>query len=388
MEEQIRIPCVIYRGGTSKAAFVKENDLPRDPTMRDAIILAIMGGGDKREIDGLGGADLLTSKFAIIGPPSRTDADIDYTFAQVGIEGPWVSYELNCGNISSATGPYAIEEGFVKAVEPITKVRVHNTNTKKVIICETPVRNGKPVVEGDYYIDGVPGTGAKIMLDYSETWGILGGQLLPTGNVKDKLNVPNLGEITVSIVDIANPTVFVKAEDLGLKGIELPGDFKGGVNSHEIRKVESIRDGAWTLIGMKAGIVVPFFIYVSEPASYKSFTTGEVIDARDVSFVARQVGKACEPTGMHKAFAGTGSISTAVAAMIEGTVVNEVCSAEAKETNIVKIGHPSGIMEVEAAVEKVGNIWKVKRAAYGRTARRIMEGYVYVRRSIFEKKPS
>ena len=385
MEEQIKIPCVIYRGGTSKAVFVKENDLPRESVTRDTIIRAIMGGGDKREIDGLGGADILTSKFAIIGPASRDDADIDYTFAQVGIEKPWVSYELNCGNISSATGPYAIEEGFVRALEPITRVRVHNTNTRKVLVNEVPVRDRKPAVEGDYSIDGVPGTGVKIMLDYSETWGTLGGEVLPTGNVRDKLKIKNLGEIAVSIVDIANPTVFVKAEELGLKGTELPGDFSGGINSREIEQVELIREAAWKLIGMKVGTVIPFFVVVGNPASYRSFTTSESISAKDVSFVARHVGRALAPTGMHKAYAGTGSVSTSVAAMIEGTVVSDVCSDEAKETKIVRIGHPSGTIDVEAEIEKLGGSWNVRRVAYGRTARRILEGYVYVRRSIFER---
>lgn len=378
MEEMIRIPCVIYRGGTSKAVFVKESDLPSDPTVRDNVIRAIMGGGDKREIDGLGGADLLTSKFAIIDPPSRDDADVDYTFVQVGIEKPWISYEINCGNISSAVGPYAIEEGFVKVDRPITRIRIHNTNTKKILISEVPVRDNKPVVEGDYHIDGVPGTGAKIMLDYSETWGTLGGGLLPTGNMRDKLEVQNLGEVIVSIVDIANPTIFVKAEELGLDGRELPEEFD--INKEVVRKIDLIRAAAWKLIGKKPNLI-PFFVFVSKPRSYACFTTGELIDAKDMSLTARMVVSG----RMHKAYPGTGSVSTAVAAMIKGTVVNEVCSDEEEQTNIIKIGHPSGIMVDEVDVNREKDEWKVIRAAYGRTARRIMEGYVYVRRSVYYK---
>jgi len=378
MKGMKRIPCVIYRGGTSKAVFVKENDLPGDPQLRDNVIRVIMGGGDKREIDGLGGADLLTSKFAIVGPPSRSDADVDYTFVQVGIEEPWVSYDINCGNISSAVGPYAIEEGFVRGIEPITKVRIHNTNTKKILISEIPVRDGKSVISGDYHIDGVPGTGAKIMLDYSNSWGTLGGKLLPTGNPRDKVYVEELGEVTISIVDIANPTVFIRAEEIGLKGTELPQDFDP--NKDVRKKIETIRIAAWELINRKPTKLIPFFLFVAKAADYTKYTTGEKISKEHMSFTARLA----TVSGMHKAYPGTGSVSTSVAAMIEGTVVNEVCSEVAKKSHIIKIGHPSGIMVNEADVEKVNNIWKVKRAAYGRTARRIMEGYVYVRHSFYE----
>ena len=192
--------------------------LPSDRALRDKIILDIYGAPDITEIDGLGGANVLTSKTAIISRSSRADADIDYTFGQVMINEPLVDYGINCGNISAGVGPFAIDEGLVPAVEPVTKIRIFNTNTQKVITAEVPVKNGKAVVAGDYQIAGVPGTGAKITLDFAQTGGTLGKGLLPTGLAKEQLPVEGLGAFTVSIVDAANPCVFVKASDVGLTG--------------------------------------------------------------------------------------------------------------------------------------------------------------------------
>ena len=166
-KEQIPVRCTLMRGGTSKAVFMRMDDVPSEPAARERFLLALFGSPDPRQIDGLGGADPLTSKFAMIGPATRADADIDYTFAQIGIEEAYVSYEIVCGNISSATGIYAIEEGLVPAVEPVTTVRVHNTNTHSILIIKVPVKDGAPVVEGDFAIDGVPGTGAEVAANTS-----------------------------------------------------------------------------------------------------------------------------------------------------------------------------------------------------------------------------
>src|SRR6202167_582883 len=156
--------CAIVRGGTSKGVFTMMNESPKDPAKRDAVILAVFGSPDVRQIDGLGGADVLTSKDAIISRSSRADADVDYTFGQVSFETGFVDYGGNCGNISSAVGPFAIDEGLVEPVEPVTTVRIHMTNSNKVLIVEVPVRYGKAMVNGDYAIDGVPGTGAKVAM--------------------------------------------------------------------------------------------------------------------------------------------------------------------------------------------------------------------------------
>ena len=180
MVKKTTFPCTIMRGGTSKGIFLMEKDLPEDPGLRDRIILAVFGSPDIRQIDGLGGADSLTSKLAIIGPAKKSDYDIDYNFGAVGIDKAFVDYSANCGNISSAVGPYAVDKGLVKAVEPFTIVRIYNANTKKMIYSKVPVKKGKVVWEGDYAIDGCPGTAAKIELSFMDPGGATtGGCCLP-----------------------------------------------------------------------------------------------------------------------------------------------------------------------------------------------------------------
>jgi 2-methylaconitate cis-trans-isomerase PrpF len=187
--EMEMLRCAIVRGGTSKGVFIMMNEYPEDPAKRDAVILAVYGSPDVRQIDGLGGADPLTSKHAIISPSTRPDADVDYTFAQVSIDKAFVDYRGNCGNISSAVGPFAIDEGMVAAVEPITTVRIRMTNCDRILLAQVPVKDGKAMVDGDYAIDGVPGTGAKIAMDWSAAVGAITGKLLPTGNAKDTIEV-------------------------------------------------------------------------------------------------------------------------------------------------------------------------------------------------------
>lgn len=375
--EQIMIRCTIMRGGTSKGIFLHENDLPQDPAKRDKMILSIFGSPDVRQIDGLGGADPLTSKLAIVGPSSRPDADVDYTFGQISIDKALVDYSGNCGNISSAVGPFAIDEGLVKAVEPVTKVRIYNTNTGKILVAEVPVKDGKAQVIGDYAIAGVPGTGAKIMMDFAGTVGAATGKMLPTGNVKDVMYVDGVGEIEVSVVDVANPMVFVRAADLGLKGTETPAEIDGDERMRKI--LETIRAKTAVLIGMAAteeeatlkSPAFPMLAFVSPPQSYKSFTTGKEIAAEDVDLVSRLMFMQV----MHKTYAGTGTTCTGAAAKIPGTIVHEVCASKDAR---VRIGHPAGVLEIEVETGVQEGQVVLKRAAFGRTARRIMDGYVYV----------
>lgn len=373
--------CVILRGGTSRGIYFHENELPSDQQLRDKIILDVFGSPDVREIDGLGGADILTSKVCIIGPSKREDADVDYTFGQVIIDKPIVDYGINCGNLSSGVGPFAIDEGLVKPVEPITRVRIYNTNTKKILIAEVPVKDGKAVVEGDYRIDGVPGTGARIALDFAATAGTIKGTLLPTGKVKEVLRADEIGEIQVSIVDAANPTVFALAEDIGIKGTER---FQDLLSNREVwRKAAAVRGAAAELLGLvkdgkKADVEspsAPFSAFVSRSSSYVSHVTGEEIKAEDVDLRSIMASSG----QVHKAYAVTGTVCTGAAAMIEGTIVNEVLSERAKRTGIIWIGHPAGRIDVEAEVQKEGNDLVLKKAALFRTARRIMEGYVYLK---------
>lgn len=376
--EAERFRCVIMRGGTSRAIFLKENELPRDPVLRDKIILAIYGSPDPRQIDGLAGAEPLTSKLAIIGSPSRPDADVDYTFGQVEINKPFIDYSGNCGNISSAVGPFAIEEGLVRVVEPVTKVRIYNTNTKRIYTAEVPIYNGKPKITGDYAIDGVPRPGAKITLDMAATAGGKTGRLLPTGNVKDRITLKGTGEVSISIVDAANPVVFINAQELGMTGNETPVQIDG--NKDLLNKLEEIRSIGAEMIGLVSDRIeagekspsIPMVAYVTYPMTYVNHLTGQEISKESVDFLSRLMFMRIT----HKTYAGTATIATGAAAVIPGTVVSDVM--QKKDGDIIRIGHPGGIIDIEVEAKMENNAYVLTKAAIGRTARRIMEGYVYV----------
>jgi len=380
------IRCSVVRGGTSKAIFFLENDLPKDQALRDKVILAAFGSPDIRQIDGLGGADTLTSKVAIIGPSTREGCGVDYTFGQVSFVDALVDYKGNCGNISSAVGPFAIGAGLVKATEPITTVRIHLTNTDNVIIAEIPVKDGKAKTEGDFSIDGVPGTGAKIKLDFSDTQGGLTGKLLPTDKVKDVLNFGDRGNYEVSIVDVANPLVFISAQSLGMVGIETPDEIEK--NASLMEKIEMIRGRVAAMIGLvdkeedaaEKSPYIPFFAIVSKPASYTCYN-GNKVDKNDIDIVSRLLFM----LKMHKTYPGTGTVCTGAAAKIPGTVVWDQLTEEAKKASVLHIGHPAGIIPVEASSEiKDGKVF-ITKAAFYRTARKIMDGYVYIKKSVFGK---
>jgi 2-methylaconitate cis-trans-isomerase PrpF len=357
------------------------SELPSDPSVRDRIVLGIFGSPDLRQIDGLGGADILTSKLAIIGPATREDADVDYTFGQVGIADARVDYHGNCGNISSAVGPFAIDEGIVDAKELVATVRIHQTNTKKIIVAEVPVVDGKAAVSGDFAIDGCPGTGARIMLNFSDSAGSSTGKLLPTGNVRDSLDVKGVGKFDATLVDAANPAVFVRASDLDLTGTETPAELEANKPIQE--KLERIRARAGKLMGlienedksMKESPHFPYVACVAKSRSYKTFT-GKSVSEGEIDFVSRLISM----QKVHKTYPVTGGVCTGVAAAIEGSLLNDVCTARGPH---FRIGHPSGIIDIEAEVDRSADGLRIKRAAVGRTARRIMEGYVFVRTERF-----
>jgi len=365
------------RGGTSKAIFLNKGDLPADPERRDKLILKIFGSPDVRQIDGLGGAEPLTSKLAIIGPPTVEGADINYTFGQVGIGKPYIDYSGNCGNISSAVGPYVIDEKMVLVTYPTTTVRIYNTNTDRILVAEIPVEDGMTKVCGDYAIDGVPGTAAKITLDFAATVGVINGNVLPTGNRKDILLIEGFGEIEVSIVDAGNPVVFVRARDIGMIGTEGPNEVDS--NKELLDLLEKIRTHAAIAIGMdmtcaqisEKSPAFPMIAFVSEPADYMAYGTGKLISKAQVSFIARLMFMQI----LHKTYAGTGTTCSGIAAKISGTIVNEVL---VDTGDVMSIGHPSGVIEIEAVVRENNGVISVKRAAFGRTARKIMDGFVYV----------
>ena len=382
-KEFIKIPAVYMRGGTSKGVYLMVSDLPDDPAIRDQVILDIYGSPDIRQINGMGGADPLTSKVALLTRSKRPGVDIDYTFGYVGIKDAVVDYEGNCGNISSGVGVYAIRQGLVEAVEPFTKVVIFNTNTNKIIEAMIPVKDGEVVFEGDYAIAGVPGCGARIVMNFPNSAGSKTGRLLPTGNVRDTMTLKDGRHVQVSLVDAANPSVFVKAADIGLTGLELPADCD--TNPQILEVMEEIRVRAGVMMGLaknvdQVGPAVPKVAFVAPAQDYPD-SEGKIITAGEVDLVARTKAMA----EMHKTYAVTGGICIATAAMIEGTVVSDICGAQAKKTGEVRIGHPSGVLEVFVDVKNsVETGWTLLQAGVCRTARPIMEGEVYVSRKAYQ----
>jgi len=376
MENLTKIPITYIRGGTSKGAFILEENLPKSQQERDLAILTLYGSPDKRQIDGIGGADPLTSKVAIIKKSNRKGIDVDYTFGQVAINRPYVDYKSNCGNMSAGVGLFAIQKGLVKTDEPYTKIKIYNTNTKKTIESTIPVKNGKV-----HYLSvkppmGVPSTGAVLTLGFHNPAGSKTGKLLPTGNPTDELILPDGKSIEVSYVDVTTPSVFVNASSIGLSGIETPDELESNKNALEL--LEYIRSKGAERIGLvddyrDATIdspSVPKVIYVSEP-----------ITLDDDPFRLNKneyqlIGRAMSMQTMHKAFAVTGGICTASAAVIEGTVVNKV--TRNSNDGKITIAHPSGIMNFEIKKEVIDGETIISEAKVQRTAKIILDGTAYV----------
>ena len=380
-----RLRCVIMRGGTSKAVFLKEADLPRDASERRRVILRIFGSPDSRQIDGLGGADPLTSKVAIIGPPRLNNpravhTDLTYTFGQVEIGTPEIDYVSLCGNISSAVGAFAIYEGMLEPIEPITIVRAYNTNLDRVLRIEVPVCGTRPLEAGDYVVAGVPGSGARIMVDLADTAGGATGSLLPTGNAIDCLEVEGVGPVDVSLVDIGNAHVFVRARDVGIAGTETAAEIDAQSDLRE--RLERIRAAAAHRIGMLLDITrsrqdtpaTPLLAMISAPADYRNDIAGTDVRSDQCDVVSRLMFM----QQMHKTYAGTSTVCTGVASRIPGTIVHEATRPVSHAGDTLRIGHPAGVIETEARVERAGGGYEVRRATLGRTARRIMEGYAFV----------
>ena len=369
-----KYPCVYMRGGTSKAVFFHEKDLPEDKSLWDDIFLKVMGTPDVKQIDGMGGTVSSTSKIAIIAPSNKPGVNVEYTFRQVDIVIPRVDGSANCGNISSAVGPFAIDEGLVPAVEPITVVRVLNTNTNKIIEEHVRVEDGHAMVHGNEVIQGVPGTGSRIDMYFEDPAGSKTGKLFPTGQKKEVFDVPGYGPAEVTVLDCSNPMVFIKASDLGIKGSELT---ELNQNKDVMEHIERIRG----IAAVKCGFVekwedartkstsAPKVSIVSAPQDYINMDGNEVkADTMDLCCRAISVG------ALHKAYPMTVAVGTGAAARIPGTIVNEIVKP-APDQDIIRLGHASGVTEVDV---KMGGE-KVIKGGVTRTARRIMDGWVYVR---------
>jgi 2-methylaconitate cis-trans-isomerase PrpF len=379
--ETLKIPAVIMRGGTSKGVFFTESDLPKDHLSRDLAILAAFGSPDpfRRQIDGLGGATSTTSKVAIIGDGHAYGVDVTYEFGQVSIDSPQVDRRGTCGNISSAVGPYAVDQRFVQPVEPITLVRFLNTNTGKVVVAHVPTKDGRFDHRGDYTIPGIPGTASAIQLDYLDPGGAVTGSLLPTGNLTDVLELQGMRPLEVSIVDAANPLVFVNWHDVGLTGLEQPEEIDN--DPALLARLESVRAAAAVLSGLAASTLeasvtvqsVPKLALVGAPRDYERIDGGAELGSNTTLRASMMsMGRA------HRSYPLSGAICTAVAAAIPGTVISRVAGRLAEEPGACLIGHPSGVMSMSAEPRERDGVWSVDKVSGFRTARRLMEGAVFV----------
>jgi 2-methylaconitate cis-trans-isomerase PrpF len=373
------IPAVFMRGGTSKAIMFHARDLPEDRAAWDNLFTAAMGSPDPygRQLDGMGGGVSSVSKVCVLAPSARDDADIDYTFAQVQVRERAVDYKGNCGNMSSAVGPFAVDEGLIRASGDSAKVRIFNTNTRKIIRATFPLDGDRARYDGDLVIPGVAGTGAPVRLDFVEPGGAATGKLLPSGQTMDRLQVPGFGGIDASLVDAANPAVFVRARDIGLTGTELPDQLE--TNPKIMRLLDEIRVQGSVRMGIapdaeaaRAISAVPFMAFVGPPQDAPTLT-GECIHAADVDLTVRVVSSG-QP---HRALPVTISLCTAVAARITGTVVSEALSPAAGNKSL-RLGMPSGILTVDADVVQEGGAWRARAGSFYRTARRLFDGRVWV----------
>lgn len=379
----MQVPAVLMRGGTSRGLFFHEADLPADPELRDRFILAAYGSPDpyRRQVDGVGGATSATSKVAIIAGGRDLGVDVTYEFGQVSIEHPLVDRTGTCGNMSAAVGVFAVEEGLVPATDPVTRVRFLNLNTGKTVTAHVPTPGGRSDPTGDFSLPGVPGTGASIRLDYLHPDGAVTGSLLPTGRTVDKVNVPGLGAVEMSIVDAANPLLFVAWESLGLTGRELPDDIDG--DPELLTRLELVRGSAGMHIGTASSHEdatartpsVPKLALVGPPCDYP-LPDGTVQSHTGLTLRASMMSMG----RLHRSYALSGAMCTAVAGSIPGTLVARAArdARTSAPDGEIRIGHPSGVLPMTAQVERDGDGWAVPVVSGYRTARRLMTGEVVV----------
>jgi probable AcnD-accessory protein PrpF len=366
------------RGGTSKGVFFREDWLPDDPAVRERVLLRVVGSPDPygQQIDGMGGGTSSTTKAVIVGPASQPGCDVDYTFGAVAIGSPVIDWSGNCGNLTSAVGPFAIAQGLVTPPENgIATVRIWQTNIRARIIARVPVRDGKVVEGGDFVLDGVAFPAAEIPLEFLQD-ADQSDTMFPTGHLTQTLDVPGVGSVEATLINAGNPTIIVTAATLGLTGAELQPDINGDADLLDC--AEAIRAHCAVLMGVAATAAeathlrphTPKLAFVSRPVSYVA-SSGQAVAAEDIQINARifSMGK------LHHAMTGTGAVALAAAAAIPGTVVSETLGEP--RTNL-RFGHPSGTLSVGAQTALRAGDWAVTSVTMSRSARRLMEGAVLV----------
>ena len=350
------IPCVLMRGGTSRGPFFLADWLPEDPEARDRTLISALGSPHELQIDGLGGGNSLTSKVAIVSRSTQPDCDVDYLFAQVSVQEARVDTRPNCGNMLAGVGPFAIDQGLVAPTGSTTSVRVYNVNTRSRIDVQVCTRGGQVQYEGDVQIDGVQGTAAPVLMNFLDAWGAVTGQVFPTGQ-----RIDTLDGLQVTCIDAAQVMVLVRAADLGLRGDETPAELDA--NTALLERLERVRLQAGLRMGMGdvTHSVLPKSVIVSG---------GEQPD--------HIVSRYFTPHRCHRSHAVTGAIGVAAARVLPGTVASDTRTPPAAGVRRVEVQHPAGRIHVDVELALVDGHATLVRAALVRTARKILQGTLFV----------
>lgn len=379
--KQNKIPAVYMRGGTSKGVFFIADDLPADPSERDRVLLRVTGSPDPygQQIDGMGGATSSTSKVVLVSKSDRPGCDVDYLFGAVAIGHPLVDWSGNCGNLTSAVGPFAIYQGLVDAPQNgVAIVNIWQANIGKKIIAHVPMKDGEVQELGDFVLDGVTFPAAEIKLEFLDPGADDGGDeaMFPTGNLIDVLDIPDVGEVEVTLINAGNPTIFVSTSSMGLMGTELQQDINS--NQELLTRFEKIRAHCAVVMGLAESAEfattnrqhTPKIAFLGEAANYTS-SDGKAVLEKDIDILARifSMGK------LHHAMTGTGAVAIATAASIPDTIVSNILGDTKSE---IRFGHPSGTLKVGAKAVEVTTGWIVEKVIMSRSARRLMEGSVLI----------
>ncbi len=375
----IRLPAVWMRGGTSKGLFFDPADLPADPVQRDALLLRVLGSPDPygTQMDGLGGATSSTSKVALVSRSTRHGFDVDYRFGAVDIGAPVIDWSGNCGNLSAAVGLFALVRGLVAApASGIVSLRIWQANVGETIIAHWPVQDGQPVEEGDFHLAGVAFPGALVTLDFLDPGGK--ATVLPTGRPVDRLEVPDVGGIEVSLINAGNPTIFMRAADLGLSGTESRAVLNQ--DARLLTRCEAIRAHGAVAMGLATHPAeatayrphTPKLAFVAPAREYLA-SDGTTVGADEIDLLARILSMGA----WHHAFTATGAVALAVAAVLPGTLVQEA-AGDLATGEVVRIGHTAGVMAIGATVVEQQGQWRTEKVTFRRSARRLMEGWVLV----------
>lgn len=389
---QIKVAATYMRGGTSKGVFFRLQDLPKAAQVagaaRDALLLRVIGSPDAygKQIDGMGGATSSTSKTVILSPSTQTDHDVDYLFGQVAIDKPFVDWSGNCGNLTAAVGAFAISNGLIDTARiphnGICTVRIWQANIGKTIIAHVPITQGEVQETGDFELDGVTFPAAEVQIEFMNPAADEdgeGGNMFPTGNLVDVLEVPGIGNFNATMINAGIPTIFINAEDLGYTGTELQDDINS--DNAALAKFETIRAYGAVRMGLISHIDeavarqhTPKIAFVAKPKAYVS-SSGKTVNADEIDLLVRalSMGK------LHHAMMGTAAVAIGTAAAIPGTLVNLAAGGDTKDKiDAVRFGHPSGTLRVGAEASMVNGEWTVVKAIMSRSARVLMEGFVRV----------